>query len=140
MKSKTLIEKQVKRKTNLELIETIRVAKKNKAWFEIAGMLSSPRRKRISLNLNEIDAQIKNEIAVVPGKVLSQGEVTKKIKVVAFNFSEKAKEKLLKSKCEAVSIINEIKKNPSAKNIKILNAKSKDFMLSKLNKKLNLNK
>ena len=60
---------------------------------------------------------------MVPGKVLSQGEISKKIKVVALSFSEKAKEKLLKANCEILSILEEIKKNPDAKRIKILRGK-----------------
>ena len=46
--------------------------------------------------------------------------IDKKIKVTAFNFSEKAKEKLLSAKCAISYIIDEIKSNPSAKGIKIL--------------------
>lgn len=121
MKSKTTIERQLQKKTNSELVKTVISAKKNKGWFKIAEILSGPRRKRTEINLKEIDKESKEgDIIVVPGKVLSQGEVIKKIKIVALNFSKKAKEKLLKSKCEVLSIIEEIKKNPEAKGIKIL--------------------
>jgi len=121
MKSKTLIEKQLKKKTNSELVETIIAAKKHKNWLEVARVLSSSRKKRVNINLEKINKEIKaNEIIVVPGKVLSMGEVDKKIKIAAINFSEKAKEKLLKSKSEVFSILEEIKKNPEAKEVKIL--------------------
>jgi len=121
MKSKTKIEKQTKRKTSLKLVKTIINAKKNKGWVEIASILSGPRKKRTNINLEEIDKKSKEgEIIVVPGKVLSQGEINKKIKIIALNFSERAKEKLLKSKCELSIISEEIKKNPTAKGIKIL--------------------
>ncbi|MEN7982512.1 MAG: 50S ribosomal protein L18e [Nanoarchaeota archaeon] len=122
MKSKTLIEKQVKRKNDKELVETIIAAKKNKNWFRVAEILSSPRRKRININLNEIEKNIDGKnLIVIPGKVLSQGEITKKSKIVAFKFSEKAKEKLIKAGCEVKSIVDEIKNNPSAEGIKIIN-------------------
>ena len=121
MKSKTKIEKQLQRKDGVELVKTIIAAKKNKSWIKIAEILSGPRKNRINLNLNEIDKKVEEEdIVVIPGKVLSQGGVNKKIKIVALNFSDKAKEKLLKSKCEILSIIEEIKKNPAGKGIKIL--------------------
>jgi large subunit ribosomal protein L18e len=120
MKSKTKIEKQSQKKRNSDLVETIRLAKKSKAWIKEADILSRPRRKSISLNLSEIDDKTKTGVAVVPGKVLSQGELNKKIKVVALAFSEKAKEKLTKSKNHPTFILEEIKKNPSAKGIKIL--------------------
>lgn len=141
MKSKSLIEKQAQRKNNSKLVKTIIAAKKNKNWFKVAEILSSSRKKRIYMNLEEIDKKTKEgEIIVVSGKVLSQGELNKKIKVVALGFSEKAKEKLLKANCQISNIDEEIKKNPGAKGVKILNTKSEDFTLSKLNKKSNLNK
>jgi large subunit ribosomal protein L18e len=87
----------------------------------VAGILSGPRRNKICINLEEINKNSKTgETIVIPGKVLSQGEIDKKIKVIALNFSEKAKEKLLSAKCETDSILNEIKSNPSAKGIKII--------------------
>ena len=121
MKSKTKIEKQIKKKTNASLVETIISAKKNEKWIEIASILSAPRRKRINLNLEKINEEAKEgEKIVVPGKVLSQGEINKKIKIVALDFSEKAKDKLLKAGCEVEYILEEIKKNPEAKGIKVL--------------------
>jgi len=121
MKSKTQIEKQMQKKNNSELVETLMNAKKKDKWIEIAGIISGPRRKRINLNLDEINNQAKEkEKIIVPGKVLSQGEINKKIKVIALGFSEKAKEKLKKSGCEFSNILTEIKSNPSAEGIRIL--------------------
>ena len=121
MKSKTKIEKQIQRKTNESLVETIIAAKKNEKWLEIASILSAPRRKRINLNLGEINKETKEgERIILPGKVLSQGEINKKIKIAALDFSEKAKEKLLKAGCEISSIFDEIKKNSDAKGVRIL--------------------
>jgi len=121
MKTKSKIEKQLQRKTNSKLIETIIACKKNKAWLEIAGILSSSRKKRINLNLEEINKKAKeSKVVIVPGKVLSQGELDKKIKIVALDFSEKAREKLSKAKIETLEILQEIKKNPEAKGIEVL--------------------
>jgi len=120
-KSKTQIEKQLERKTNPLLVKTIIEAKKKKNWVEVAAMLSSPRAKRISMNLSKINDEAKEgEIVVIAGKVLSQGELNKKIKVVALGFSEMAKEKISKAKGEALTILEEIKKNPEAKNVRFL--------------------
>ncbi len=121
MKSKTSIEKQLERKTNPELVKTIIEAKKKKNWLEVAAVLSSPRAKRINMNLDKINDEAKEgEIVVVAGKVLSQGELNKKIKVVALSFSEMAKEKISKAKGETLTILEEIKKNPEAKNVRFL--------------------
>lgn len=121
MKSKNLIEKQIRIKGNTNLVETIRNAKKHKNWYKVAEILSRPRRDSLEINLNDLDKLTVNEEAIViSGKVLSAGEITKKVKIIALNFSEKAKEKILKAKCEMLSINDEIKKNPEAKGIRIL--------------------
>ena len=121
MKSKTLIKKQLQKKTNPELVETVISAKRNKQWFKVAELLSGPTKKRIALNLSEINEKAKQgEKVIVPGKVLSQGEINKKFKIGALGFSEKAKEKLLSAGCEIITILKEIKSNPSAKDVKIL--------------------
>lgn len=120
MKSKALIEKQMKRKNDKELVETVVAAKKNKSWFRIAEILVSPRKNHLEVSLDDLEEKAKEKIIVVPGKILSQGEITKKCKVVAFRFSEKAKEKLIKAGCEVGSIAEEIKNNPEAKGVQIL--------------------
>jgi large subunit ribosomal protein L18e len=124
-KSKTLIEKQLKRKTNSILAETIIQAKKKEAWNEVAEILSGSRRKRTNLNLNELNGADVGEkdILVIPGKVLSEGNIEKKLKVVALSFSERAKEKLLKAGCKVSNILEEIKSNPTGKEIKVLRRK-----------------
>jgi large subunit ribosomal protein L18e len=121
MKSKTLIEKQLKRKTNPEVVKTIIASKNSSGWVEISGILSGLSRNKAILNLNYIDSQAKEgEIIVVPGKVLSVGELTKKIKIVALSASKSAIEKINNSGSKFVKMIEEIKSNPEAKGIKIL--------------------
>jgi len=121
MKTKSKIEKQLQKKTNSMLVETIITCKKQKNWVKIAEILSGPRKNRINLNLEELNKKIKDEkIIVIPGKVLSQGELDKKIKVVALDFSEKAEEKIKKLGSEISTILEEIKKNPEAKGVKII--------------------
>ena len=85
---KTKIEKKLKRKTNEELVRTIIKAKKNEKWLEVSSALSIPKRKAISANLNEIENEaVHGETIVVPGKVLGKGDLSKKIKISAFSFS-----------------------------------------------------
>ena len=121
MKSKHKINKQLKRKRSSYLVKTIISSSKNKNWKKIAEILSSSRKNKIEINLSKISAEIEDgKTIVVPGKILSQGEMEKKCKIVAFNISGKAKEKLLKSKCEVSNILEEIQKNPEGKNLKIV--------------------
>ena len=121
VKSKTKIGKQAQRKRNPEIVETIMAAKKKEKWLKVAAILSGPRRKMPNLNLTDIDEGSKEgDTVIVPGKVLSQGGINKKIKVVALGFSGKAREKLMKSKSDPTTILEEIKKNPDAKGVNIL--------------------
>lgn len=121
MKSKTKIDKQIRRKTSSELVETIIKAKKNKAWLEVASILSSPRRRKIDVNLDKIDKESEEgDTVVVPGKVLGDGEISKKISIAALSFSEQAREKLQEKKCKIFNLIEEIKSNPKGEGIKII--------------------
>jgi large subunit ribosomal protein L18e len=121
MKSKTKISKQIRNKRNPELVETVLEARKNSGWFRISEILSSPRRNRVEKNLSIINNEAKEgESIVVPGKVLSVGEIDKKVRVIALNFSSNAQDKILKAGGKISTIIDEIKKNPEAKGIKIL--------------------
>ncbi|MEX0920865.1 MAG: 50S ribosomal protein L18e [Candidatus Pacearchaeota archaeon] len=124
MKSKTKISKQIERKTSAPLVETIINAQKEDKWKRIAEILSGSRKRMIDLNLSEIDSLAsEGEKLVIPGKVLSQGNVNKKIEIVALSFSGKAIEKLSESKIPFSTINEEIKKNPEGKKIKILGDK-----------------
>lgn len=117
--SKTKIEEKTSKKTNKELAKTINYLKK--ISVEYAHYLSFPKRKRIEKNLDEINKKTKeNDIVFVPGKVLSSGELNKKIKIIAWRFSEKAIEKIKKAKSEAILIEEELKKNPQLKGVKLL--------------------
>jgi len=121
IKSKTKIETQLRKKNNSELVETIILAKKNPEWLEVASILSGSRNNKKDANLSEINGKTKQgEKVVLPGKVLSQGNIDKKIKIIALNFSDKAKEKLSEAGCETSSLLDEIKSNPSAKGLKFL--------------------
>lgn len=113
--------------TNPELIELIRFLKKqsreNKAniWRDIAERLAKPKRKRIAVNISHINrCTQKNEMVVVPGKVLGAGEMRHPVTVAAFAFSEKAKEKIKATRGKCLSFLDLIKKNPKGSNVKII--------------------
>jgi|SRR3989338_2705827 len=119
--SKTKIKSHLKRKTNPELVETIRLALKNHNWLKTAKILASSTRRLLSINLSEID---KNSTAgdtiIIYGKILSQGQLTKRIRISAMAISQQAKEKLKTTKSEFIPLGEEIKKNPKAEGIKIV--------------------
>ena len=120
-KSNTKIKRQIKKKTNVVLVETINQARKHRGWKNVVDILTGPTRNYSMLNLSEIDKKTKEgDTVIVLGKVLSKGELTKKVRICALSFSEKALEKLKKTKSENVSVLQEIKINPKAEGIKIL--------------------
>jgi len=94
MISKTKIKLRLRRKTNLELAETIQFANKSPPWNALAQILSRSTKKYSSINLWDIEKQTSaGDTIIIPGKVLSSGEVTKKLRICALSISEKAKEK-----------------------------------------------
>ena len=121
MISKTKIKTRILKKTNPEIIETIKLALKNPEWLKIAQILSASTREYSSINLFEIDKQTTpGDIIIIPGKVLSKGELTKKVRICALSISMEAKEKLKTTKSEFVPLINEIKSNPKAEGVKVI--------------------
>jgi len=113
--------------TNNHLLETIKKLKEFSAkekvsiWKKVAIELERPTRQRRAINLSRINRFCnENDVIVVPGKVLSSGDVNKKITVAAWSFSSKAIEKLEKSKSKILNLEELIKENPKGKNLKII--------------------
>jgi len=115
------------KKTNPMLITFIQELKKssseNKApiWKDIAIRLEKPLRNWPEVNLTKIDRYInENETALIPGKVLSTGTLSKKVTIAAWAFSEKSLEKIKKAGAKHMTLEELLKKNPTGKNIRIL--------------------
>lgn len=118
--SKTRIKMHLKRKTHSDRISTIVEAKKHPAWLPVAKMLASSTRNYTSANIGEIDEKFAvGDVVVVVGRVLSLGHATKKLKICSLGISSLAAKKIKDAKSEYSSIVEEIKKNPSAKGVKI---------------------
>lgn len=121
MLSRTKIKSRAKKKTNPELAETIKACLANSAWSEVAKILSGPTRNHASVSLTQIESEAADgDTVIVPGKVLSQGSLNKKVKVCALSFSDKAKEKLDESKIKFSTIKEEVKSNSKFEGAKII--------------------
>ena len=108
----------MKNKSNPDLLETIRILRKQKSpfWIRIAGIISKPKRKGVAVNISKINKFTKeNDIVIVPGKVLSSGELDHKITLAAVSASSEAKKKNKIIKIEEL-----VNKNPEGKGIKII--------------------
>jgi large subunit ribosomal protein L18e len=116
--SKTQITKRLQKKTNPDVVETIKLAKK-KGLLELAKKLSAPRAQHKKINLEEIN-QLKEDKIIIVGKVLGNGILESKKQIIALGFSEQALEKLKKAGCDIRTIKQEIENNKSLEGVKIL--------------------
>lgn len=90
-------------------------------WRDIAKRLEKPTKRRPVVNLSRIDRYAnEGDTVLVPGKLLAAGDITKKVKVAAYGFSETAVEKIQAAGGECVSIQSLADANPSGTGIKIL--------------------
>jgi len=95
--------------TNLNLRRLIRKLEKTKRpiFRYVAELLAKPtrRRKAFVVDLEKIDRLAKDgETIIIPGKVLGSGNLNKKVRVVAFRFSESARKKLEKAGVEVYNL------------------------------------
>ena len=112
--------------TNKVLFDTIRDLKKlsNKTgvnvWKAVAEKLSAPASQRPQVNISRINKFAnEGEVVIVPGKLLGDGQITKKVTVVAFKASESAVKKLEAAGGKFIEIRNYISNKPDSK-VKIL--------------------
>jgi large subunit ribosomal protein L18e len=119
--SKTKLKSRARKKTNPELQETLALALKNPEWAPVSKILSGPTRNLSKVNLFQIEEKSKTgDTLLIPGKVLAQGELTKKVRIVALSISQTAREKLKPTSSEFATIIQEIKKNPKFQGIQLI--------------------
>ncbi len=105
------------------ILELKKNAHENEApiWRDIADRLEGPARNWPAVNLAHISRYVHDkETALIPGKVLSNGKLTKKVSIAAFAFSEKAHDKIKKAGGKAVTIEELMKQNPKGKDIRIV--------------------
>jgi len=115
------------KKTNPALLTLIHELKKAShendvpLWKDIALRLEKSSRNWPEVNLDRISKYINpNETALIPGKVLSTGDLTKKVSIAAWSFSEKSEEKIKKAGGKCMSIEDLLKNNPKGKDVRIL--------------------
>ncbi|QQG39818.1 MAG: 50S ribosomal protein L18e [Candidatus Aenigmatarchaeota archaeon] len=102
------------------LVKELRKQKKG-IWVDVADRLEKPARQAAEVNVSAIARNAKDgEIALVPGKVLADGTLTKKIDVAALNFSMGAVMKISAAKGRCLSIKELMDENPSGKNVRII--------------------
>src|SRR5262245_53757993 len=107
----------------MELLQTLKKAAIEHdapIWKRIATDLEAPTKARRLVNIYKIEKYVVDgETIVVPGKVLGTGDLTKKVHVAAFSFSEDAHSKIA-AKGSTMTILELVKKNPKGDKIRII--------------------
>ncbi|MHA1268895.1 MAG: 50S ribosomal protein L18e [Candidatus Helarchaeota archaeon] len=95
---------------------------KRRFWREVSKWLNKPKKRRIVVNISEINRNTKeNDQILVPGKVLGDGDFNHKLSsIAAYTFSKSAREKILNNKIKLETIEELYERNPEGKNIKII--------------------
>ena len=111
-------------KTNLQtrtlIGELKKAGKTTPLWKRVAEELESSTRRMTAVNVSKLNTVVREgEIALVPGKVLSLGDMSRKMTIAAFQFSEAARAKI-SAKGEALTILELLHKNPKGKNVRIV--------------------
>jgi len=109
--------------TNINLRRLISSLKKSKSklWKRVAEELGRPARQRREVNLGRLNRAVKdNDTVIIPGKILSEGELKKKITISALNSSQKCAEKIKVSGSKIISITELFEKNPEGKKVKLI--------------------
>ena len=98
--SQTRLKEKAGKKDNPEKKEMVfSLRKLGPFWIDVAAQLAKPRRQIVTVSIEKLNKSTKEgEVVVVPGKVLSPGELDHKITLSAFSYSENAREKLKNAK------------------------------------------
>jgi len=95
-------------------------AQESKFWKRVVEDLKKPTRQRREVNVFKIEQYAQDgETILVPGKVLSVGELNKKVNVAALNFSTEARRKIM-VKGNVLTIQELLQQNPEGKKVRIL--------------------
>ncbi|MES2155062.1 MAG: 50S ribosomal protein L18e [bacterium] len=115
------------RKSNPVLVELIGALKNagrtNQAplWRDIASRLEGPSRNWAQVNVSKLDAHVGDgEHAIIPGKLLGDGEVTKPVTVIAVSASQSAKAKISKAGGKVLTFEEGLKAYPKGQNCRII--------------------
>jgi large subunit ribosomal protein L18e len=90
-------------------------------WRRLSKELSSANRRRVAINLSQINrVSSPEDVIVVPGKILGAGMLKHKLSIAAESFSESAKEKILSVGGQCLSFEELIKTNPKGTNVRLM--------------------
>jgi large subunit ribosomal protein L18e len=116
-----------RRKGNPELLRLVgelrKAARAHGApvWSALADHLERPRHQTVPVNVGQLERiAAAGETIVVPGKLLADGRLAKKLTVGAFAFSAEARGKILSAGGAALSVHELVKAHPDGAGVRLL--------------------
>ena len=103
----------------LELIKELK-AKENPVWKSLAKRLSRSRRNRYEVTVADLSELGGGATLIVPGTVLSNGELKGKVSVAALKFTAGARKKIEAAGGQCVSISELLAENPAPSSLRIV--------------------
>ena len=97
--------------------------KKSKApiWRSLEGELAGPRKNRREINLGTLSQITKqNDVVVIAGKVLGNGQMDHRLSVCAFSFSESAAKKIVGAGGQVLFFQDLVQKYPDGKGVRVI--------------------
>jgi large subunit ribosomal protein L18e len=114
------------RKQNSELAHLIgelrRTARTQHApiWGSVADRLERPRHQTTPVNVGHLERLARpEETLIVPGKLLAEGPLSKKLTVAAFSFSAEARSKIQAAGGSALSLPELLKSHPDGTGVRL---------------------
>ena len=114
-------------KQNAELVRLVvelrRAARAHHApvWASVADRLERPRHQSVPLNVGRLDRLAEPEETVaVPGKLLADGPLSKRLTVGAFAYSAEARAKIHAAGGSALSLHDLVRAKPDGAGVRLL--------------------
>ena len=106
--------------TLIQVLKKTSIEQQVPLWKRVAEDLDKPSRQQRIVNIFKIEMHANDgETVIVPGKVLGEGELTKKVTVVALSVSDEARAKITKNGT-FIFLSDFVKKNPKPTKVKLL--------------------
>jgi len=116
-----------RRKGNPELARLVAELKKAArthtapVWAAVADRLERPRHQVVPLNVGQLERLAEaGETVVVPGKLLADGRLAKRLTVGAFGFSAEAREKVHAAGGATLSLQELVKTHPDGAGVRLV--------------------
>jgi large subunit ribosomal protein L18e len=107
--------------TLIVALKRLAIERQRPFWKSVALDLEAPTRRRRIVNLWKLEQHAKEgEVLLVPGKVLGDGLLTKKVTIAAASCSAEAKRKVASAGGRILSIEELMHAQPDGKNIRII--------------------